>query len=429
MGKNPHANGGLLLQKLILPALKSFSVEITSRGKPKISATRTLGKYLAQVMALNMHNFRVFGPDETASNRLDDLYKVTSKTWLAKKLATDENLEEDGRVMEILSEHTCQGWIEGYLLTGRHGFFSCYEAFINIVASMFSQYAKWLQVSTKQVKWRKSIASLNYLLTSHVWRQDHNGFSHQDPGFVDYVANKDPEIVRVYFPPDANTLLQIGKKVLQSYNKVNVIVAGKQLEYQWLKYQEAFEHCKKGLGVWQWASNDNGQTPDLIIASCGDVPTIEALAAVKILKDQVTNIKIKFINIVNLFSLKPEEDHPQGISDTLFNQLFTPSVPIIFAFHGYPSLIHEMLYKRMCHPNLHVHGFCEQGTTTTPFDMLVMNKLDRFHLVKNAVKRVEQITNSSHIIKTMDRALKRHKAYIVEVGDDLPEIKNWEWQT
>jgi xylulose-5-phosphate/fructose-6-phosphate phosphoketolase len=429
MGQNPHANGGLLLQKLILPDLNNFSVEVTARGVQKISATSTLGKFLSQVMAYNMQNFRVFGPDETASNRLNDLYTVTSKTWLAEKLDTDEDLEKDGRVMEILSEHTCQGWFEGYLLTGRHGFFSCYEAFINIVASMFSQYAKWLKVSSKQVAWRKPVASLNYLLTSHVWRQDHNGFSHQDPGFIDHVSNKDADIVRVYFPPDANTLLHVGKKVLQSYNKVNVIVAGKQPQYQWLNHQEALEHCQQGLGVWNWASNDGGQTPDLIMAACGDVPTIEALAAVKILNELVQGIKIKFINVVNLFSLKSAEDHPQGISDKVFNKMFTPSVPIIFAYHGYPSLIHELVYKRTCHSNMHVHGFCEQGTTTTPFDMLVMNKLDRFNLVKNAVNRVDSMKNLHSINSAMDDALKRHKEYIVKVGDDLPEIINWKWSS
>jgi len=429
MGQNPHANGGVLLDKLNLPKVNSFTIDIDSRGEIKLSATRVLGKYLTQVMAKNMHNFRVFGPDETASNRLDDLYEVTSKTWLAEKLTSDENLNADGRVMEILSEHTCQGWLEGYLLSGRHGFFSCYEAFINIINSMFSQHAKWLKVSSKQVKWRMPIASLNYLLTSHVWRQDHNGFSHQDPGFLDHVSNKDPDIVRIYLPPDANTLLYVGKKVLKSSNKVNVIVAGKQPQYQWLNNQEAKEHCKKGIGVWNWACNNNGQTPDLIMAACGDVPTIEALAAVKILREKAPHLKIRFINVVNLLSLQPSEDHPQGISEEDFNKMFTPSVPVIFAFHGYPSLIHKMVYKRFCHSNMHVHGFCEQGTTTTPFDMLVMNKLDRFHLVKNAIKRIESTTKSKIITKIMDENLRRHKNHIYEIGDDLPEIKNWKWNS
>jgi xylulose-5-phosphate/fructose-6-phosphate phosphoketolase len=340
----------------------------------------------------------------------------------------DENLAVDGRVMEILSEHTCQGWLEGYLLTGRHGFFSCYEAFINIVSSMATQHAKWLQVSSQKIQWRKPIPSLNYLLTSHVWRQDHNGFSHQDPGFINHLSNKDPQVVKIYFPPDANTLIVIGQKALESFNKINIIVAGKQPQLQWLSIDEAQRHCHDGIGVWDWASNTSDE-PDLILACAGDVPTIEALAATKILNQLLPELKIKFVNVVNIMTLAEQSSSPDGISDEKFNQLFNPHTPIVFAFHGYPSLIHRLIYKRGCHINFHVHGFNEQGTTTTPFDMLVLNKLDRFHLVKNAIDRVKDIANKSEIIDQMNNILTRHKEHITKRGDDLPEIKDFYWES
>ncbi|WP_154224703.1 phosphoketolase family protein [Marinicella rhabdoformis] len=428
MGQSPHGNGGLLMKELNIPLIDDFAVQFESRGVAKTSATKMLGKYLAVVMKSNMKNFRVFGPDETASNRLDDIYEVSQKTWLANTETQDDNLDTEGRVMEILSEHTCQGWLEGYLLTGRHGLFSCYEAFINIVTSMATQHAKWLKVASQEIPWRKPIPSLNYLLTSHVWRQDHNGFSHQDPGFIDHLSNKDPEVIRIYFPPDANTLLAVGQKALKSTNKINVIVAGKQPQLQWLTQEEAIEHCNQGLGEWTWVSNIENEKPELIMASAGDVPTIESLAATKILNELLPDLKIKFINVVNIMRLAGKASNPEGIDDEAFNHLFNPHVPIIFAFHGYPSMIHRLVYKRRCHLNFHVHGFNEQGTTTTPFDMLVLNKLDRFHLVKSAINQLKEVTNKTELIELMDKQLTRHNEHIVLRGDDLPEIKNFIWE-
>lgn len=427
MGMSPHANGGKLTVPLVLPDVTDFNISFDSRGYEKTSATRILGQYLAAVMDLNRANFRVFGPDETASNRLDALYDVTDKTWVAEKHEDDIHLQANGRVMEILSEHTCQGWFEGYLLTGRHGFFSCYEAFINIINSMATQHAKWLKVSSQEICWRKPIPSLNYLLTSHVWRQDHNGFSHQDPGFINHLANKDPQVIRLYFPPDANTLLVIGEQVLRSTNKINVIVAGKQPQLQWLNMEEAKNHCQQGIGVWDWASSSDIKSPDLIMACAGDVPTIEALAATKILNKLLPNLKIKFVNVVNIMTLANPSSTSEGLTDKEFNEIFNLQVPIIFAFHGYPSMIHRLIYNRSCHANFHIHGFNEEGTTTTPFDMLVLNKLDRFNLVKNAILRLKNIKNEATIIADMDHKLYRHKNYIVEKGDDLPEVKNFIW--
>jgi len=421
MSRNPHANGGVLMQPLKIPDVGDFAVGFEVRGSKKISATRVMGAYLAEVMRLNMSNFRVFGPDETSSNRLDVLYQVTAKTWLAEQLDSDEDLAIDGRVMELLSEHACQGWLEGYLLSGRHGLFSCYEAFINIVSSMATQHAKWLQVASQKVSWRKPVPSLNYLLTSHVWRQDHNGFSHQDPGFINHLSNKNPDVIRLYFPPDANCLLSVTKKILQTTDKINVVVAGKQLQPQWLCIDEAQKHCDKGLGIWHWVSDTDSAAPDLIMASAGDVPTIEAIAATKLLNKLVPDLKVRFVNIVNIMSLARVSIHPNGVTDNQFREVFSSDVPIIFAFHGYPSMIHRLIYNRPGHENFHVHGFNEAGTTTTPFDMLVLNKLDRYHLVKNAIDRLNNIKNSTAIEKEMDAKLSQHHKYIVQTGDDLPQ--------
>lgn len=421
MGRNPHTNGGILRQSLTIPAVAEFAVDLDVSATKKVSATRILGTYLAEIMRLNPLNFRVFGPDETASNRLDDLYNVTTKTWNAERLESDEDLAMDGRVMEILSEHTCQGWLEGYLLSGRHGLFSCYEAFINIVSSMATQHAKWLQVAGQKVNWREPVASLNYLLTSHVWRQDHNGFSHQDPGFINHLSNKEPEVVRIYFPPDANCLLVITRKILQTTNKINVVVAGKQLQPQWLGIEQAQKHCEQGLGIWHWASDTDTAKPDLIIASAGDVSTIEALAATKILNQWIPELSIRFVNVVDVMTLALESTHPHGLSDHQFRQVFSSNVPVIFAFHGYPSMLHRLMYNRPGHDDFHIHGFNEEGTTTTPFDMLVMNHLDRYHLVKNAVNRLAGVRNSTVLIKAMDEKLAQHHEYIVQTGDNLPE--------
>ncbi|MCX7546094.1 phosphoketolase family protein [Marinicella gelatinilytica] len=421
MGRNPHANGGVLMQALKIPGVGDFAVDLKSRGSQKISATRVMGTYLAEVMRLNESNFRVFGPDETASNRLDDLYQVTAKTWVAEQLDSDEDLAMDGRVMEILSEHTCQGWLEGYLLSGRHGLFSCYEAFINIVSSMATQHAKWLQVASQKVNWRQPIPSLNYLLTSHVWRQDHNGFSHQDPGFINHLSNKEPNVVRLYFPPDTNCLLAVTQKILQTTDKINVVVAGKQLQPQWLAIDEAQKHCDQGLGIWHWASNTDSAKPDLIIACAGDVPTIEALAATKILNQRLPDLSIRFVNVVDIMTLAMDTTHPHGISDDQFRQIFSSDAPVILAFHGYPSMIHRLIYNRPGHENFHIHGFNEEGTTTTPFDMLVLNQLDRYHLVKNAVNRLQDMTDSGAILEDMDFKLAQHHKHILQAGDDLPD--------
>jgi len=429
MGANPHANGGILLKDLKMPDFRDYAIEVPAPGKVYAEATRVLGQFLRDVMRLNMdqRNFRVFGPDETASNRLSALFEATDRTWMGETIPEDDHLSPDGRVMEILSEHTCQGWLEGYLLTGRHGFFSCYEAFIHIVDSMFNQHAKWLKVS-KEIPWRRPIASLNYLLTSHVWRQDHNGFSHQDPGFIDHVVNKKADIVRVYFPPDANTLLSVADHCLRSRDYVNVIVAGKQLQPQWLNMDEAIKHCTSGIGIWEWASNDRGAEPDVVMACAGDVPTIETLAAVDILREYVPDLKIRVVNVVDLMTLQPKEEHPHGLSDREFDTIFTTDRPIIFAYHGYPWLIHRLTYRRTNHRNLHVRGYKEEGTTTTPFDMAVRNDLDRFHLVMDVIDRVPKLGHSAAYLKqAMRDKLIEHKEYISKYGEDMPEIREWTW--
>lgn len=428
MGVNPHANGGLLLQNLDLPDYRDYGIAVKMAGDQMASATNALGIYLAEVMQRNANRFRVFCPDETLSNRLGAVFRVTNRQWMAELNVDDEYLATLGGVMEILSEHACEGWLEGYLLTGRHGVFSCYEAFIHIVDSMVNQYAKWLKESS-EISWRKPIASLNILLTSHVWRQDHNGFSHQDPGFMDHVANKKANIVRIYLPPDANTLVAVMDQCLQSRNLINMIVAGKQIEQQWLTIEAAAEHAKQGISVWEWASNDDGD-PDVVIASAGDVPVIESLAVVSILREFIPQLKIRYINVMDLMALQPQDIHPHGLSDASFDALFTKNKLIIFAFHGYPGLIHRLAYRRINHANLHVHGYQEEGTTTTPFDMVVLNKLDRFNLVKAVLKRLPNATdyeNSADLLKLMDDKLAEHQRYIVEHGEDMPEIRDWKW--
>ena len=430
MGSNPHANGGVLLKELKLPDFRDYALDVPQPGTLLGEATRVMGRFLRDVMKLNHahHNFRVFGPDETASNRLSALFEVTNRVWMADTIAEDDHLGPNGRVMEILSEHTCQGWLEGYLLTGRHGFFSCYEAFIHIVDSMFNQHAKWLKVTSEAIPWRRPIASLNYLLTSHVWRQDHNGFSHQDPGFIDHVVNKKAAVIRVYLPPDANSLLYITDRCLRSRNLVNVIVAGKQPELQYLTMDAAIKHCSAGIGIWEWASNDRGEQPDVVMACAGDVPTLETLAAVDLLHQYVPDLKIRVINVVDLMKLQPQEEHPHGLSDKEFDVLFTTDTPIIFAFHGYPWLIHRLTYRRTNHKNLHVRGYKEEGTTTTPFDMVVRNDLDRFHLVEDVIDRVPKLRSHAAYAKQAVRdRLIEHKEYIVRHGEDLPEIRNWRW--
>jgi len=430
MSDNPHANGGLLLKDLRLPDIDSFAVDVPGPGAVDGEATRVLGSYLRDVMTLNRKNsnFRVVGPDETASNRLGNLFEVTDRAWVAETIAGDDHLAPDGRVMEILSEHTCQGWLEGYLLTGRHGIFSCYEAFIHLVDSMFNQHAKWLKVTTEDIPWRRPIASLNYLLTSHVWRQDHNGFSHQDPGFIDHVINKKASVVRVYFPPDANTLLSVAHHCLGTRNYINVIVAGKQPAPQFLNMEQAIKHCSRGIGIWEWASNDRDVAPDVVMACAGDVPTQETLAAVNLLHGYVPSLKIRVVNVVDLMKLQPQSEHPHGLSDTDFDALFPVGIPIIFAYHGYPWLIHRLTYRRHNHGHLHVRGYKEEGTTTTPFDMVVLNDLDRFHLVCDVVERVPLLTNHQAYIKQeMNERLLEHKMYITEYGEDMPAIRNWRW--
>ncbi len=428
MGANPHANGGILLRELRLPDFRDYAVQVEHPGQGTAEATRVLGCFLRDIMARNMNNFRVFGPDETASNRLDALFKVTDRTWLAEREDFDDHLSPDGRVMEILSEHTCQGWLEGYLLTGRHGFFSCYEAFIHIIDSMFNQHAKWLKVTDKEIPWRRPIASLNYLLTSHVWRQDHNGFSHQDPGFIDHVVNKKANIIRVYLPPDANTLLSVADHCLRSRNDINVIVAGKQPAPQWLSMDAAVKHCSSGIGIWEWASNDAGGEPDVVMACCGDVPTLETLAAVDLLRQLAPELKVRVINVVDLMTLQPREEHPHGLPDKDFDALFTTDKPIIFAYHGYPWLIHRLAYRRTNHKNLHVRGYKEEGTTTTPFDMVVLNDLDRFHLVMDVMRWVPGMSHrAAHINQAMRDRLVEHKQFIERHGEDMPEIRDWKW--
>jgi len=430
MSANPHANGGLLLRDLLMPDFRKYAVKVTRPGAEFAESTRVLGGFLRDVMKLNMEskNFRVFGPDENASNRLEAIYEVTGKKWMEPIHPVDENLSRDGRVIEMLSEHMCQGWLEGYLLTGRHGFFSCYEAFIHIIDSMFNQHAKWLKV-TREIEWRRPIASLNYLLTSHVWRQDHNGFTHQDPGFIDHVVNKKADVVRVYLPPDANCLLSVGDHCLRSRNYVNVIVAGKQPELQWLDMDSAIEHCTNGIGIWDWASSDDDSEPDVVMACAGDIPTLETLAAVNLLRKHFPDLKIRVINVVDLMTIQPSTEHPHGLTDNDFDSLFTVDKPVIFAYHGYPWLIHRLTYRRHNHDNLHVRGYKEEGTTTTPFDMTVLNDLDRFHLAGDAVDRVPKLQRiGGHFKQYLRNKLVEHKEYIRIHGEDLPEIRDWKWE-
>jgi xylulose-5-phosphate/fructose-6-phosphate phosphoketolase len=431
MGSNPHTNGGKLRNDLALPDVARYAVDVEP-GATRAEATRAAGNYLRDVMAINAErrNFRVFGPDETKSNRLGALFDVTDRAWEAKRLETDDHLAPDGRVMEILSEHTCQGWLEGYLLTGRHGLFSCYEAFIHIVDSMFNQHAKWLKVAGSEVAWRRPIASLNYLLTSHVWRQDHNGFSHQDPGFIDHVANKKPEVVRIYLPPDANTLLVTMAQCLGSRNLINVIVAGKQPELQWLSMEDAVRHCEAGIGIWPFASNDAGREPDVVMACAGDVPTLETLAAVSLMREHLPKLKVRVVNVVDLMRLQPQEEHPHGLSDAAFDSLFTTDKPIIFNNHGYPWLIHRLTYRRTNHRNLHVRGYKEEGTTTTPFDMAVRNNIDRYQLVIDVIDRLPTSPErAAYVRQAMLNKLSDHRHYITAYGEDMPEVREWEWSS
>ena len=429
MGANPHANGGLLLRDLRMPDFRDYAVEVPKPGAVVAEATRVQGQFVRDVLQLNAdaRNFRIFSPDETASNRWNAVFEVTNRCSTAEIIAIDDHVAPDGRVMEMLSEHQCEGWLEGYLLTGRHGFFSCYEAFIHIIDSMFNQHAKWLKM-TRHIPWRRPIASLNYLLSSHVWRQDHNGFSHQDPGFIDHVVNKKADIIRIYLPPDANTLLSVTDHCLRSRNYVNVIIAGKQPEPQWLDMEAAIKHCTAGLGIWEWASNDEGGDPDVVMACCGDVPTLETLAAVEILRQHFAELKIRVINVVDLMTLQPPSEHPHGLSDQDFDVLFTKDKPVIFAFHGYPWLIHRLTYRRTNHQQLHVRGYKENGTTTTPFDMVVLNDLDRFHLAIDVINRVPALGSRGAYAKQFLRdKLLDHKAYIDQHGEDMPEILNWTW--
>ncbi|NSZ87458.1 phosphoketolase family protein (plasmid) [Agrobacterium tumefaciens] len=431
MGANPHANGGILRKELRVPDIRDYAIPVEKRGALMIQTTEILGRYLRDILKLNRTdaNFRIFGPDETESNRLGAVFDATSRVWMQEIKPYDVHLSRDGRVMEVLSEHLCQGWLEGYLLTGRHGFFSCYEAFIHIVDSMFNQHAKWLKVA-RELPWRKPVSSLNYLLTSHVWRQDHNGFSHQDPGFIDLVANKKADIVRIYLPPDANTLLWVGDHCLRTWNRINVIVAGKQPEPQWLTMDEAVKHCEAGIGIWDWAGNEDGViAPDVVMACAGDVPTMETLAAVTLLRQAIPELKIRVVNVVDLMTLQSQEQHPHGLSDEEFDRLFTTDRPVIFAYHGYPYLIHRLTYKRTNHQNIHVRGFIEEGTTTTPFDMTVLNELDRFHLALSAIDRVPGLRNkAAGVVGMLEAKLAEHTRYVREYGEDMPEIRNWTWQ-
>jgi xylulose-5-phosphate/fructose-6-phosphate phosphoketolase len=427
MGANPHANGGLLLRDLNLPDFCHYAIEVKSPGTELSEATRVAGEFLRDIIKQNPRNFRIVGPDETSSNRLDAVFEVTDRVFTGTILPSDEHIAPEGRVMEVLSEHMCQGWLEGYLLTGRHGFFSCYEAFIHIIDSMFNQHAKWLK-TTRHIPWRRPIASLNYLLTSHVWRQDHNGFSHQDPGFIDHVVNKKAEVVRVYLPPDTNSLLTVVDHCLRSHSYVNVIIAGKQPALQYLDTDAAITHCAAGVGMWDWASNDQDSEPDVVMACAGDVPTLEMLAAVSILRERIPDLKIRFVNVVDLMTLQPPGEHPHGLSDKDFDSLFTADKPVIFAFHGYPWLIHRLTYRRTNHDNLHVRGYKEEGTTTTPFDMTVLNDLDRFHLVIDVIDRVPGLAaRYAHVKQDMHNNLVEHARYIRERGEDMPEVRDWKW--
>jgi xylulose-5-phosphate/fructose-6-phosphate phosphoketolase len=429
MGANPHANGGKLLRDLKMPDFRDYAVPVTKPGATTGEATRIMGAFLRDILKLNAaeRNFRIFGPDETESNRLGRVFEVTNRAFAGEILKTDEHLAPEGRVLEVLSEHQCQGWLEGYLLTGRHGLFSCYEAFIHIIDSMLNQHAKWLKV-TRGIPWRQPIASLNYLLTSHVWRQDHNGFSHQDPGFIDFVMNKKAQIMRVYLPPDANTLLSVTDHCLRSRHYINVIVAGKQPAPQWLDMDAAIKHCTAGLGIWPWASNDAGGEPDVVMACAGDVPTLECLAAVEMLNQLFPELKIRVINVVDVMTLQPRSEHPHGLTDADFDALFTKDKPVVFAYHGYPWLIHRLTYRRTNHKNLHVRGYKEEGTTTTPFDMVVLNELDRFHLVGDVIDRVPALgARAAYAKQALRDRLLDHKHYIHQYGQDLPEIRDWQW--
>ncbi|BDA73943.1 hypothetical protein CAL7716_081090 [Calothrix sp. PCC 7716] len=429
IGANPHTNGGLLLKELKMPDFRNYAVEVVKPGTVYAESTRVMGYFLRDVVKLNKksRNFRVMGPDETNSNRLNALFEVTNRVSTAEILPIDDHISPDGRVMEVLSENMCQGWLEGYLLTGRHGLFSCYEAFIHIIDSMFNQHAKWLK-TTRHIAWRRPIASLNYLLTSHVWRQDHNGFSHQDPGFIDHVVNKKADIIRVYLPPDANTLLSVTNHCLHSRHYINLIIAGKQPELQWLDIDSAIKHCTAGLGIWNWASNDHATEPDVVMACAGDVPTLETLAAVDFLRQHFPDLKIRVVNVVDLMTLQPKSEHPHGLSDKDFDSIFTPDKPIVFAYHGYPWLIHRLTYHRTNHHNLHVRGYKEEGTTTTPFDMVVLNDLDRFHLAQDVIDRVSRLKYiGAHVKEIIRNKLIDHKHYITKHGEDMPEISNWKW--
>ncbi|MFH8135983.1 phosphoketolase [Pantoea osteomyelitidis] len=428
MGASPWANGGLLRRELNTPDIRDFALEVSAPGEAQGQATEQLGRYLSAIFQLNQDNFRLFGPDETASNRLTPVFDVTNRTWQERLEPYDEQLAVDGRVMEILSEHQCQGWLEGYLLTGRHGLFNCYEAFIHIVDSMFNQHAKWLKV-TRKLGWRKPISSLNYLLSSHVWRQDHNGYSHQDPGFIDHVANKKADIVRIYLPPDANTLLWVGDHCLRTWDRINVIVAGKQPSPQWLDMESAIAHCEAGMGEWRWAGTcKQGEAPDVVIACAGDVPTMEALAAVDLLRGYLPDLRIRVVNVVDLMALQTQEQHPHGKSDAEFDALFTEDKPVIFAFHGYPTLIHRLAYQRKNYRNFHVHGFNEEGTTTTPFDMTVLNELDRYHLAQAAILHIPGLADRhGELLDDLQERIAEHHRYVREYGEDLPEVRGWKW--
>jgi xylulose-5-phosphate/fructose-6-phosphate phosphoketolase len=430
MGANPHANGGILLKDLHMPDFRDYGFDVSERGKMGNGDTRILGEFARDIIKLNetQRNFRVFGPDETLSNRLNSVFEATNRQWEAEIIATDELLKKDGRVVEMLSEHQCEGWLEGYLLTGRHGLFNCYEAFIHIIDSMFNQHAKWLKV-TSELPWRRKIASLNILLASHVWRQDHNGFTHQDPGFIDHVVNKKAEIVRVYLPPDANCLLSVMDHCFRSKHYVNVVVAGKHPAPQWLPMEEAVIHCAKGIGIWTWASNDQDSEPDVVMACAGDVPTLETLAAVSILREKLPQLKIRVVNVVDLMKLQSETAHPHGLNEADFDMLFTKDKPVIFAFHGYPWLVHRLTYNRSNHVNLHVHGYKEEGTITTAFDMTVLNDMDRFHLVQDVLEQLPNLGDEvAYLKQEMQDKLIEHNYYIRKNGLDMPEIRNWKWK-
>jgi xylulose-5-phosphate/fructose-6-phosphate phosphoketolase len=427
MSANPNANGGLLLRELELPDFREYAVDVPEPATNSSEATRVLGSWLRDVISMNSDRFRIMGPDETASNRLSAVFDVTGRAWDAKLFETDDHLAPDGRVMEVLSEHLCQGWLEGYLLTGRHGLFNCYEAFIHIVDSMFNQHAKWLKV-TREIPWRRPIPSLNYLLSSHVWRQDHNGFSHQDPGFIDHVINKKAELIRVYLPPDANCLLSVADHCLRSRHYVNLIIAGKQPALNYLTMEQAVAHCTRGIGIWEWASSDDGEGPDVVLAAAGDVPTLETVSAAAILRERLPALKVRVINVVDLMRLEPDYVHPHGLSDAQFDALFTTSKPVIFAYHGYPWLIHQLAYRRANHYNLHVRGYVEEGTTTTPFDMVMLNDLDRYHLVMDVIDRVPGLgERCAHLRQEMVDERLRHRAYTRQVGDDSPDVRDWTW--